>query len=250
MIEMLNVSMVYPDGTVGLSDVTLRIPHGEFLFVTGPSGAGKSTLLKLLLREYNPTRGHIYINGKNVSRLPCSSIPYLRRQFGIVFQDFRLLPRKTAAENVEFALQVAGESCPDADRRVRRALEVVGLLHKADKFPNQLSGGEQQRVAIARALIREPQIFLADEPTGNLDAEATWMVLELFKVLNRNGTTVVIATHDEEIIKSSKSRVVALDGGRLVSDIYRSPKSCRVLRHSERRLSRNAGQTADQASLL
>lgn len=250
MIKMQNVSMAYPDGTIGLSDVTLTIPRGEFVFVSGPSGAGKSTLLKLLLREYNPTSGHIYINGKNISRLPRSSIPYLRRELGMVFQDFKLLPRKTAAENVEFALQVAGETDPEADGRVRKVLEVVGLSHKADKFPNQLSGGEQQRVAIARALIREPEILLADEPTGNLDAEATWTTMELFRFLNRNGTTVIIATHNDEIVKNSKSRVILLTEGRLTSDVYRSPKSCRVLRHSERRLSTNAEQTAGQASLL
>lgn len=250
MIRMQNVSMVYPDSTIGLFDVTLTIPRGEFVFVSGPSGAGKSTLLKLLLREYNPTSGHIYINGKNITRLPRSSIPYLRRELGMVFQDFKLLPRKTAAENVEFALQIAGEADPETDSRVRRVLEVVGLSHKADKFPNQLSGGEQQRVAIARALIREPEILLADEPTGNLDAEATWTVMELFRFFNRNGTTVIIATHNDEIVKNSKSRVILLTEGRLISDVYRSPKSCRVLRHSERRLSRNAGQTAGQASLL
>jgi cell division transport system ATP-binding protein len=250
VIKMNSVSMIYPDGTKGLSDLTLRISVGEFVFITGPSGAGKSTLLKLLLREYIPTQGHIYINGRNINRLPHYSVPYFRRQLGVVFQDFKLLPRKTVIENVGIALQIKDRTVAEDDSRIQEALEIVGLWHKATKFPNQLSGGEQQRVAIARALVRKPMILLADEPTGNLDVEATWMIMELFKFANKNGTTVVIATHNEEIIRRYKSRVITFNEGRLVSDIHRSPKSCRISRHNERRLTKDAEQAISQASLF
>ncbi len=237
MIQFQDVSMVYPDGTWGLSDVSFRILPGEMVFVTGPSGAGKSTLLKLIIREYNCCSGHIYIKGKNISRTSRANIPQLRRSIGMVFQDFKLLPRRTVAENVGMALDVLGNKPENFKGLVDDALRFVSLRQKAGKYPHQLSGGEQQRVSIARALVRKPEIILADEPTGNLDFVSGWKVMDLFRSLNESGATIIVATHDDEIIKEFKSRVIALDGGRLISDVERDRKSCKSLKFSEGRLS-------------
>ncbi len=218
MINLINVSMNYPNGTRGLIDVTLRIKKGEFVFLVGPSGAGKSTLTKLIFREEKPTRGQLLINGKNIARLRPREIPFLRRSIGIVFQDFKLLPNKTVAENVAFALEVIEAHKREIQKAVPAALKMVGLEKKSNAMPAQLSGGEQQRVAIARAIVNNPPLVIADEPTGNLDPETSWEIVNLLHDINKCGTTIVMATHDKDIVDSMKKRVVALEKGRIVRD--------------------------------
>ncbi|HWI55158.1 MAG TPA: cell division ATP-binding protein FtsE [Desulfobacteria bacterium] len=218
MINMINVSMNYPNGTRGLTDVTLRINKGEFVFLVGPSGAGKSTLSKLIFREEKPVRGQLLFNGKNVARLKPGEVPYLRRSIGIVFQDFRLLPNKTVAENVAFAMEVIEAHRREIQKAVPEALKMVGLSKKADAMPAQLSGGEQQRVAIARAIINNPPLVIADEPTGNLDPDTSWEIVNLLNDINKCGTTILMATHAKDVVDSMKKRVVALEKGRIVRD--------------------------------
>jgi cell division transport system ATP-binding protein len=218
MIQLFHVRKQYGNEAPALSDVTLEIGKGEFVFLTGPSGAGKSTLLRLVFCAEPPTSGQILVFGRNVARIRPSSVPYVRRSIGVVFQDFKLLPRRTLAENVAFPLQVRGQRPADVERRVQLALRGVGLEHRADRFPPGLSGGEQQRAAVARALVGDPALLLADEPTGNLDPERTAEVMQLLEAANARGTTVVVATHDRSLLVRHKKRVVALDGGRLVSD--------------------------------
>lgn len=216
MIEMVNVSKYYDGKTAALEDVSLKIEKGEFVFVTGPSGAGKTTLLKLLFCAEKADEGQILISGWNLDKLKKKSIPYLRRNTGIVFQDFKLLPNMTVLENVAFAMRVVGTPRREIKPKAISVLKLVGLAHKADDYPLRLSGGEQQRVAVARAVGNEPAILLADEPTGNLDSRSAMEVIEIFKEINSKGTTVLVATHNENLFLSSGRRVITLDKGRVV----------------------------------
>ena len=218
MIQLFHVEKQYGTEAPALSDVSLEIRKGEFVFLTGPSGAGKSTLLRLVSAPSFPPRGSYWSSGGTWPRFRASSVPYVRRTIGVVFQDFKLLEHRTLAENVAFPLQVKGVRPAEVARRVTQALRGVGLEHRAGRFPLSLSGGEQQRAAVARALVGDPAILLADEPTGNLDAERTAEVLQLLEAANARGTTVVVATHDRSLLARHKKRVVALEGGRVVSD--------------------------------
>nr|WP_293735433.1 cell division ATP-binding protein FtsE [uncultured Phascolarctobacterium sp.] len=215
---MENVSKVYPGGSVALQDVDIHIKPGEFVFVVGPSGAGKSTFIKMLFREVLPTTGSIFVNGVDILSLTPKEIPYMRRQLGIIFQDYRLLPDRTVYENVAFAMQVIETPHRKIKRRVLNVLELVGLRHRANAYPNELSGGEQQRIAIARAIVNDPILVIADEPTGNLDPETSWDIMEIFKEINASGTTIVMATHDKEIVDAMGKRVVAIEHGNIVRD--------------------------------
>jgi cell division transport system ATP-binding protein len=217
-IALRDVSKVYPNGRMALSDVDLVVPEGDFVFLVGPSGAGKSTLIKLLVRDELPTSGDVYIAGFEVSHLRGRDVPKLRRQIGIVFQDFKLLPRKTVRENVAFALEVTGTPRGRIGPAVDRALALVGLTQQASQRPNQLSGGEQQRTAIARAMIHDPRVIIADEPTGNLDPLISWEIIQLLLRINDMGTTVLMATHNAEVVTALRKRVVALEDGRVVRD--------------------------------
>ncbi len=218
MIELVDVTKVYPNDVVALKNVNLKIDRGEFVFVVGPSGAGKSTLVRLLYREEVATRGQVIVHGKNVARLRRSSIPLLRRTIGVIFQDFKLLPDRNALDNVAFALEVTEASRREIRRRVPAVLDLVGLKDRARAFPHELSGGEQQRLAIARAIINGPSILVADEPTGNLDPDTSWGIMNLLQTLNRNGATVIMATHAKAIVNAMKKRVVAMDHGRIIRD--------------------------------
>jgi cell division transport system ATP-binding protein len=217
MIQAFHVFKQYDRESMALSDVTLSVARGEFCFLTGPSGAGKTTFLKLVFREELPSQGQILVGGRNVTAIPDGQIPELRRSIGVVFQDFKLLKRKTILENVAFVLRILGVPAKEQKRRAFAALKAVGLHHKMHAYPLQLSGGEQQRVAIARALINEPMLLLADEPTGNLDPEMAQEIMRLFLDVNARGTTVLVATHDREMIQRTGKRVIALDKGRLAS---------------------------------
>jgi len=218
MINMINVSKVYPNGTKALTDITLRIEKGEFVFLVGPSGAGKSTMTKLIFREEQPSRGQILFNRKNISRYRQREIPYIRRSIGVIFQDFRLLQSKTVAENVAFALEVIEASRKEIRKAVPEALALVRLADKADVMPSELSGGEQQRVAIARAIVNNPPLVIADEPTGNLDPDTSWEIVNLLQEINKCGTTIIMATHAKEIVDSMRKRVVALEKGKIARD--------------------------------
>ena len=215
MIHLYHVSKRYSPQSLALADVTLAVEKGEFVFLTGPSGAGKTTLLKLIFREELPSEGQILVNGRNITALPPHQIPYLRRTIGVVFQDFKLLPRKTILENVTLVLRILGLQLRERRARAHRVLRMVGLQHKVRSFPQELSGGEQQRVAIARALINEPVILLADEPTGNLDPDLAQEIMDLFREINGRGTTVMVATHDRELIQRMGRRTLILERGRL-----------------------------------
>ena len=216
MIQAFHVSKQYDRDSVALGDVTLSVGKGEFCFLTGPSGAGKTTFLKLVFREELPTSGQILVGGRNVTAIPDAQIPELRRSIGVVFQDFKLLKRKTIIENAAFVLRILSVPSREQKRRAFSALKSVGLHHKMHAYPLQLSGGEQQRVAIARALINEPMLLLADEPTGNLDPDMAQEIMALFQDVNSRGTTVLVATHDREMIQRMGKRVIALDKGRVV----------------------------------
>lgn len=218
MIEMQDVWKEYPNGTPALNGISVHIGKSEFVYVVGPSGAGKSTFIKLMYREERPSRGHIFVNGFNIDRLKQRKIPLLRRSIGVVFQDFKLLPRLTAGENVAFAQEVIGVPQRLVRRRVKEALEWVGLGHKADVIPSQLSGGEQQRIAVARALVNNPSVIIADEPTGNLDPDTSWGIMKLLQRINDRGTTVVMATHNRDIVNTMKKRVIAIEQGQIVRD--------------------------------
>jgi cell division transport system ATP-binding protein len=218
VITFFHVSKRYPGGQVGLQDVSLEIAKGQLVFLTGASGAGKTTFLKLIYCEELPTDGHILVNGRNVSSLPRNKIPYLRRTIGVVFQSFRLIPRKTVFENIAYLPRVLGLEHKVQKKLAYDTLRQVGLAHRMNAYPVQLSGGEQQRVAVARALINQPEILLADEPTGNLDPELSEEILKLFLDINLRGTTVVFATHDRELIRRIGRRVLTLDQGLLVGD--------------------------------
>ncbi len=219
MIKMENVTKVYENGAVGLRDFNLQINKGDFVFVVGSSGSGKSTFIRLLLKEVEPTNGQIIINGTDITALKRRQIPYLRRKIGVVFQDFRLLPSKTVYENVAFAMQVVETNPKIIRRNVPQILAMVGLAKKINAYPNQLSGGEQQRVALARAIINRPPILLADEPTGNLDPDTAWEIMDLIQEINRNGTTVVISTHAKDIVDRMQKRVVEINKGVVLRDV-------------------------------
>ena len=218
MLIMSDVSKVYPGGSVALQDVNVHIEPGEFVFVVGPSGAGKSTFIKMLFREVLPTTGSIFVNGMDILSLSPKEIPFMRRQLGIIFQDYRLLPDRTVYENVAFAMQVIEAPHRKIKRQVMNMLDLVGLRHRANAYPNELSGGEQQRIAIARAIVNDPVFVIADEPTGNLDPEPSWDIMEIFKEINDTGTTIVMATHDKEVVDAMGKRVIAIEHGRIVRD--------------------------------
>jgi cell division transport system ATP-binding protein len=218
MIKTVDVAKRYKGEIRALDGISLDIEKGEFVFIVGPSGSGKSTFMKLLTKEEEPTQGEIYVAGKNLASLPRWRVPYLRRNVGCVFQDFKLLPNKTVFENVAFALEVIGRPRGLVRRQVPQILELVGLGEKLDRFPDELSGGEQQRVSIARAFVNRPLILIADEPTGNLDPATSVGIMRLLDRINRTGTTVVMATHDHAIVDSMRRRVVELDVGQIVRD--------------------------------
>lgn len=221
MIEFRNVHKVYDNGSIALEDVSTHIEKGEFVLVCGHSGAGKSTFIKLLSHEVTPDSGTVIVNDVDVTRIKSSKVPYLRRKLGIVFQDFRLLPSKTVFENIAFALEVIEEKPKVIQEKVYNVLELVGLSDKANDLPQDLSGGEQQRVAIARAIVNKPLVLIADEPTGNLDPQTSRDISDLFKAINNSGTTVVMVTHDMDMVSYLNKRVIALEGGRVVSDQMR-----------------------------
>jgi cell division transport system ATP-binding protein len=219
LIEIKNVSKLY-DGSnaLALEEMSLHLDSGEFLFLVGPSGAGKSTLIKLLFREQIPTKGNIYFQNKDIAAYSKEELLEHRRRIGMIFQDYKLIKQKTVFENVAFALEVLGRSPKEIQRKVPEALEKVGLTHKANKFPRELSGGEQQRVGIARAIVKDPVLIIADEPTGNLDRDNALQLMQLFEKINEEGTTVVIATHAWDLVDRMQKRVVALSGGKLMRD--------------------------------
>ena len=219
MISLQNVTKTYKNGVTALESVSIEIEKGEFVFVVGPSGSGKSTTLRLLLREEEPSAGEVFVAGKNVVRLSSlGGIPKLRRNIGCVFQDFKLLPSRTAAENVAYALKVQGEGRASIRRKVPEVMNMVGLAHRMNNFPDELSGGEQQRVSIARACVNRPLVLLADEPTGNLDPNTSVDIMRLLDKVNKIGTTVVMATHDQAIVDAMRKRVIELDRGKVVRD--------------------------------
>ncbi|MBI5220300.1 MAG: cell division ATP-binding protein FtsE [Candidatus Liptonbacteria bacterium] len=217
MIAFQNVTKTY-NGSSALEDVTFQINPGEFISLAGRSGAGKSTVIKLLVGEEKPTKGRVFFGQYEVNKLKNKELPVLRRHIGIVFQEFRLLPTKTAYENVAFALEVAGRPIKEIHELVPQVLDMVGLADKGVNFPHQLSGGEKQRVAIARAMVHRPEVIIADEPTGNLDPFHTWEIINLLQKINQLGTTLILATHDKEIINALEKRVITLDHGRLIRD--------------------------------
>jgi cell division transport system ATP-binding protein len=220
MIQFYHVSKVYSSNIHALNDITVQVNKGEFVFLTGPSGAGKTTFLKLIYCDESPTRGEILVNGINIARIKPSQIPYLRRNIGIVFQDFKLLKDLTVFQNVAFALEVTGIRGKELKRRTWKTLRMVGLLDKMDETPLKLSGGEQQRVAIARALANNPPILLADEPTGNLDPEITLDIINLMNNFNASGTTIVIATHNTDLVRKYSKRVIRLTMGRMIDQMH------------------------------
>ncbi|MBR6407125.1 MAG: cell division ATP-binding protein FtsE [Clostridia bacterium] len=218
MVQLKNVSKVYDNGTVALKDISLSIGKGEFVFIVGASGAGKSTFLKMIIAEEKPTSGEVLVNDYSINKIKRREIPYLRRTMGIVFQDFRLINKMTVYENVAFVMRVTGASPKSIKKRVPYVLGLVGLLHKAKCKPNELSGGEQQRVGLARALVNNPSMIVADEPTGNIDPKLTYEIIELLSEINRRGTTVVMVTHEHELIRQFRHRVVVIDDGYLIAD--------------------------------
>lgn len=218
MILLKNVTKVYPNGATALDDISFFIERGEFVFIVGPSGSGKSTLIKLLMHEETATEGDVIINNDDVGKLKRREIPYLRRSMGVVFQDFRLLSKKTVYENVAFAMEIIGAGRKEIRKQVPNVLGLVGLAHKAKSYPDELSGGEQQRVALARALVNNPAFLIADEPTGNLNPKAAMEIMELLEDINKRGTTVIMATHAKEIVDKMKKRVIAIEDGKIVRD--------------------------------
>ncbi|MDK2805052.1 cell division ATP-binding protein FtsE [Thermoanaerobacterium sp. CMT5567-10] len=221
MIKFVGVSKKYKNDIIAVSNINFTIDNGEFVFLVGPSGAGKSTILKLLLREEIPTTGSIFVDKKDITKLKRRDVPYLRRNIGVVFQDFKLLPNKTVYENIAFALQIVEAEPKYIRRRVPMVLSLVGLSDRANSYPQQLSGGEQQRVSIARAIVNEPSILVADEPTGNLDPDTSWEIVKLLSEINKRGTTVIMSTHAKDIVDSMKKRVIALERGNIVRDEMR-----------------------------
>lgn len=221
MIVMENVYKKYPNGVVAANGIDVAIEQGEFVYVVGASGAGKSTFIKMMYREEKPTSGKIIVNGIDIAKLKSSKVPLFRRSIGVVFQDFKLLPSLTVYENVAFALEVIEESPRIIKKRVMEVLELVNLKHKTRMLPSELSGGEQQRVSIARSIVNSPSIVIADEPTGNLDPDMSWEIMKTFEKINSHGTTIVMATHNKDIVNTKKHRVIAIDGGMIVRDEQR-----------------------------
>ena len=218
MIHMKDVMKVYDNGAVALNNINVDIGKGEFVFLVGPSGAGKSTFIKMLFREILPTSGILTVNGRDVIRMARSEVPYLRRSLGVIFQDYRLLPDKTVYENIAFAMEVIEAPRRLMQRSVNSVLDIVGLRDKYKCFPTQLSGGEQQRVAIARAIVNNPAIVIADEPTGNLDPDTSWEIMDIFQRINASGTTIVMATPDKNIVDAMQRRVIAIENGTIARD--------------------------------
>ena len=218
MIEFKNVSKIYPNGTTALKHVNLHVKKGEFVFIVGASGSGKSTFLKLIMHEEVPSNGEIYIDGLNVAGLSKKEVPYLRRKMGIVFQDFRLIDKMTVFDNVAFAMRVTGAGEKEVKKRVPYILGLVGLQDKALRRPNELSGGEQQRVSLARALVNNPSMIIADEPTGNVDPEMSFEIVELLNEINKIGTTILMVTHEHDLVEHFKRRVIEINQGKVVSD--------------------------------
>ncbi|WP_127580283.1 cell division ATP-binding protein FtsE [Paenibacillus koleovorans] len=218
MIEMQDVWKTYPDGTHALRGISVKIDPNEFVYVVGPSGAGKSTFMKLIYREERPTKGHIFVNGFNLERLKQRKIPYVRRNIGVIFQDYKLLPKLTVYENVAFAMEVVEAPKKLIKKRTQDVLELVRLKNKLASYPGQLSGGEQQRVAIARAIVNNPSVIIADEPTGNLDPETSWDIMKLLEEINFRGATIVMATHNREIVNTMRKRVLAVEKGLIARD--------------------------------
>jgi cell division transport system ATP-binding protein len=218
IVELRAATVVYPGGHVGLERVTLEVERGEFMFLVGPTGCGKSTFIKLLIREVEPAAGQVLIAGRDIGSLPGKRTPYLRRRIGTVFQDFKLLPNRTVYDNVAYALQVIGEPRSQIRRKVPEILRLVGLAGKIHNYPDELSGGEQQRVSVARAFVNHPPLLLADEPTGNLDPVTSIGIMQLLYRINRTGTTVLVVTHDRDMVDKMRRRVIALEEGRLVRD--------------------------------
>lgn len=218
MISLQNVTKIYPNGTRAMEKVSLTIEKGEFVFIVGSSGSGKSTLIKMLLKEEEPTDGKIFVHNKDIGKLKRRHIPYLRRDIGMVFQDFRLLPNKTVYDNVAFAMQVVESSSREIRRTVPVILGLVGLAKKFCCYPHELSGGEQQRTALARAIVNNNPILIADEPTGNLDPETAWEIMKLLQDINHRGVTVIVATHEREIVNTLRKRVIRIDQGKVVQD--------------------------------
>ncbi|NLT34934.1 MAG: cell division ATP-binding protein FtsE [Gaiellales bacterium] len=221
MIRFEDVTKIYPPDTIGLESVSLHIEKGEFVFLVGASGSGKSTFIRLIIKELEPDRGRLLVGGRDLGTLRRWKVPYLRRNIGCVFQDFKLLSNKTVTENVMYALLVTGNNSAAAKRKVAEILALVGLGHKAGNYPHELSGGEQQRVSLARAFVNHPPLLIADEPTGNLDPETSTGIMQLLYRINQTGTTVVMATHDREMVDKMRRRVIALEGGRVVRDQQR-----------------------------
>lgn len=218
MIEMLNVSKKYPNGITAINNLSVKIDTGEFVYIVGPSGAGKSTFIKMMYREVKPTSGTVKIGKFDVTNMKEREVPFLRRYVGVVFQDFKLLPRLTVFENVAYAMEVVEKSPEEIEKRVNEVLQLVKLSHKARMFPNELSGGEQQRVAIARAIVNTPGILIADEPTGNLDPDTSKEIMDILEEINRKGTTILMATHNSQIVNEIKHRVLAIENGTIVRD--------------------------------
>ncbi|MFC2172985.1 cell division ATP-binding protein FtsE [Acidobacteriota bacterium] len=218
MIELYHVFKSYDRKNNALSDITLDFDKGEFVFLTGPSGAGKTTLLRLIFREELPSRGHVFVNGVNTTTMPLFEVPYVRRQIGVVFQDFKLLRNRTVLENISFVPRLMGAKTRDRKQKALSVLSMVGLEHKKNAYPLNLSGGEQQRVAIARALVNDPIILLADEPTGNLDHELALEIMKLFLQINARGTTVLVASHNRELYTRFKRRIIVIEAGRVVDE--------------------------------
>ncbi|GLO67158.1 MULTISPECIES: cell division ATP-binding protein FtsE [Oceanobacillus] len=221
MILMQDIYKTYKNGVTALNGININIDQGEFVYIVGPSGAGKSTFIKLMYREEKPSKGKIIIGEKDLSDLKEKHVPFLRRDIGVIFQDFKLLPKLTAYENVAFALEVIEESPKVIRKQVMDVLEMVGLKNKARMIPSELSGGEQQRVSIARAIVNKPRIVIADEPTGNLDPETSWGIMELFEEINDRGTTIIMATHSKDIVDRKKKRVIAFEDGVIARDEQR-----------------------------
>lgn len=215
---MQDVYKTYSNGIMAANGINVHIDAGEFLYVVGPSGAGKSTFIKMMYREVKPSKGSIIINGVNLAKLKDSKVPLLRRNIGVVFQDFKLLNTLSVYENVAFAMEVIEESPQYIKKRVMETLDLVGLKHKARSLPTELSGGEQQRVAIARSIVNAPKVVIADEPTGNLDPDTSWEIMSIFEEINLRGTTIVMATHNKEIVNTIKHRVIAIENGRIARD--------------------------------
>jgi cell division transport system ATP-binding protein len=218
LITAKNLTKRFSNGVVALQDFSLQIDKGEFVFLVGPSGAGKSSFINLVIRKELPTSGLLEVGNMNVAFLKKHEIPFFRRNIGVIFQDFKLLPNKTVYENISFALEVIEADVREIKARVKYVLDLVGLNHKRNEFPSELSGGEQQRVSLARAIVNRPHLLLADEPTGNLDPETSWGIMDLLKEINKRGTTIVMATHNKDIVDRLRRRVVAIENGRIIRD--------------------------------